>query len=185
MLVLVGTAAGATALIGAKGGFGAARTPVLVVSAPDGPATAAPPARPTAAPAGQPAAGQQPAAAGGGARSATQQPGAANPGRSASSRPAGGAYQVTGERVDTPYGAVQVAVTFSGGRISAVRALAVPKSSARSVELSARAEPALRQETLRKQSARLAVVSGATYTSEGYARSLQNALDRNARGERG
>ena len=38
--------------------------------------------------------------------------------------------------------------------------------------------PLLRNETLRAQSARVDVISGATYTSEAYARSLQAALDR-------
>jgi uncharacterized protein with FMN-binding domain len=36
----------------------------------------------------------------------------------------------------------------------------------------------LRTEALTAQSARIDVVSGATYTSNGYAQSLQSALDR-------
>ena len=39
------------------------------------------------------------------------------------------------------------------------------------------AAPMLRQESLTAQSARIDIVSGATYTSEGYAQSLQSALD--------
>ncbi|MEU5265510.1 FMN-binding protein, partial [Amycolatopsis sp. NPDC021455] len=39
------------------------------------------------------------------------------------------------------------------------------------------AVPALNQETLQAQSARIDTVSGATYTSEGYQQSLQSAID--------
>ena len=39
------------------------------------------------------------------------------------------------------------------------------------------AEPLLRQSALAKQSAAVDVVSGATYTSEGYQAALQSALD--------
>jgi uncharacterized protein with FMN-binding domain len=39
------------------------------------------------------------------------------------------------------------------------------------------AGPLLRTEALAAQSARIDVVSGATYTSNGYAQSLQSALD--------
>jgi uncharacterized protein with FMN-binding domain len=59
-----------------------------------------------------------------------------------------------------------------------VRALALPNDRPRSQFISAQAEPLLRSEALSAQSARIDIVSGATYTSEGYAQSLQAALDR-------
>jgi uncharacterized protein with FMN-binding domain len=45
-------------------------------------------------------------------------------------------------------------------------------------EINAAAIPKLRQEALTAQSADIATVSGATYTSEAYQQSLQGALDR-------
>jgi uncharacterized protein with FMN-binding domain len=45
-------------------------------------------------------------------------------------------------------------------------------------EINSAAIPKLRQEALTAQSADIATVSGATYTSEAYQQSLQGALDR-------
>jgi uncharacterized protein with FMN-binding domain len=82
----------------------------------------------------------------------------------------------TGPAVQTPYGIVQVAVTVRSGRLVNVRPLALPNDQGHSQELSSLAAPILRQEALQAQSAQVNVVSGATYTSEGYAQSLQAAL---------
>jgi uncharacterized protein with FMN-binding domain len=54
----------------------------------------------------------------------------------------------------------------------------LPSDRARSQGISSDAGPQLRSEALRAQSARINTVSGATYTSDGYAQSLQSALDR-------
>ena len=75
------------------------------------------------------------------------------------------------------YGPVQVRVTVVGGRLTDVQALQLPSDRARSQRISQIAGPLLREEALQAQSARIHVVSGATYTSDGYARSLQHALD--------
>jgi len=72
---------------------------------------------------------------------------------------------------------VQVRVTFQGSRLVDVQALRLPQDRARSARISQAAGPVLRQEALRAQSANINVVSGASYTSEGYAESLQGALD--------
>jgi len=77
----------------------------------------------------------------------------------------------------TPYGPVQVAVVFERGRIIDVRTLQTPSDADRSVRLATLATPVLRSEVLTAQSARVDSVSGATYTSEGYAQSVQYALD--------
>ncbi|MFI0819350.1 FMN-binding protein [Streptomyces sp. NPDC021098] len=107
------------------------------------------------------------------------------PSASSSSTPSGhqsssggtsGTY--TGSVSDTPYGPVQVSVTLSGGRITAVKALRTPSDRPRSQQIATEAVPQLTQEALSAQSAHIDAVSGATYTSEGYTRSLQSALDK-------
>lgn len=85
---------------------------------------------------------------------------------------------VTGAPVMTAYGVVQVRVKVRGSRIVSIANLALPFDRSRSQEISAVAGPLLRSEALAAQSARIDVVSGATYTSNGYAQSLQSALDR-------
>lgn len=88
-----------------------------------------------------------------------------------------GPVTVTGSVVDTVYGPVQVRVTIAGGRVTDVQALQTPGDATRSVRLAQYAVPILRQEVLAAQSARIDTVSGATYTSQGYAESVQSALD--------
>ncbi|HEY6058350.1 MAG TPA: FMN-binding protein [Candidatus Limnocylindrales bacterium] len=85
--------------------------------------------------------------------------------------------QVTGPAIDTRFGAIQVEVTISNGRISDVSALQLPFDLPRSAAISQYVEPILRSEALQAQSAEIDLVSGATYTSLGYGRSLQGALD--------
>jgi uncharacterized protein with FMN-binding domain len=84
---------------------------------------------------------------------------------------------VLGGAADTPFGTVQVKVSYTGTKITNVRAVQLTDSSQHSVSISAYAAPILRQEALAKQSAQIDVVSGATYTSEGYIQSLQSAID--------
>jgi uncharacterized protein with FMN-binding domain len=88
-----------------------------------------------------------------------------------------GTRTVEGPVVDTRFGPVQVAVTLQGTRIVDIAALQLPNDRRRSAEISDTAEPLLRSEALQIQSARVHVVSGATYTSDAYAESLQAALD--------
>ncbi|GED88037.1 FMN-binding protein [Streptomyces sp. 6-11-2] len=88
-----------------------------------------------------------------------------------------GTRSVTGETVQTRWGPVQVRVTLVDGRITDVTALAQPSDNPRDREISGYAIPQLRRETLTAQSASIDTVSGATYTSDGYRRSLQSALD--------
>ncbi|EWS99685.1 hypothetical protein N865_21475 [Intrasporangium oryzae NRRL B-24470] len=84
---------------------------------------------------------------------------------------------VLGAPVDTQYGVVQVRVSFTGKHITDVRAVHLTDSSSTSVSISAQAAPVLRQEALAAQSAQIDMVSGATYTSQGYQQSLQSAID--------
>jgi uncharacterized protein with FMN-binding domain len=92
----------------------------------------------------------------------------------------GGAYAdgtFTGSVISTRYGDIEVQVTTSGGAINDDTALALPNRDGHSARISQTAEPILREEALTAQSAQIDMLSGATYTSEGYIESLQSALD--------
>ena len=84
---------------------------------------------------------------------------------------------VNGPIVQTPFGDVQVRAVISSGKLVDVVALQTPSDRTRSQEIAQYAVPILRSEALAAQSAQINAVSGATYTSEGYAQSLQAALD--------
>ena len=104
-------------------------------------------------------------------------------GSSASSTDSGAAtttndtVTIVGSSVQTRYGPVQVSVTFAKGQITDVQALQVPGGHRESVQINARATPILAQEVIAAQSAQIDTVSGATYTSEAYAESVQAAID--------
>ena len=83
----------------------------------------------------------------------------------------------TGSVVATQFGNMQVSVTIANGAITEVTPLQLTNRGGRSVGISNQAAPILRSEVLTAQSAKVHTVSGATYTSEGYLRSLQSALD--------
>ena len=93
-----------------------------------------------------------------------------------SSSGADGTY--TGDSVDVGhnYGNVQVEITVQGGRIVDVTTLEVPQNDGRSSQISSVAIPYLVDQALQAQSADVAGVSGATYTSVGFASSLKSAL---------
>ncbi|WP_426319880.1 FMN-binding protein [Microbacterium sp. E-13] len=83
----------------------------------------------------------------------------------------------TGDSVATRFGNVQVKVQVSGGRITDVTAVHLTDHDGRSVAISNRAAPILREKVLQAQSSAVTMVSGATYTSRAYLSSLQSALD--------
>ncbi|MBV8959325.1 MAG: FMN-binding protein [Actinobacteria bacterium] len=83
----------------------------------------------------------------------------------------------TGPDVPNRYGDVQVRVTMRGTQIVEVTPIVLPTDRPRSAQISQQAAPILRSEALQAQSANIDIVSGATYTSESYARSLQGAID--------
>ena len=85
---------------------------------------------------------------------------------------------VTGSSVRTRYGDVEVQVVFTGTQITDVVPVRLPDSNGVDQEIDQQAVPILIQETLSAQSANIQAVSGATYTSDGYIRSLQSALDK-------
>ncbi|MGI5141305.1 MULTISPECIES: FMN-binding protein [unclassified Streptomyces] len=102
-------------------------------------------------------------------------------GSSGSSAPAtastAGTRTVTGDSVETRYGPVQVRITVKNGELTDVTAVTYPQENPRDQEINSYAVPQLNREALAARSANIDVVSGATYTSQGYQQSLQSALD--------
>jgi uncharacterized protein with FMN-binding domain len=90
----------------------------------------------------------------------------------------GTATTVTGSTASTRWGDVQVSITVSDGKITAVDVPEYPTGNGKDREINADALPVLTQETLAAQSADIDMVSGATVTSQGYLQSLQSALDK-------
>jgi len=86
--------------------------------------------------------------------------------------------QYTGQVFQNQFGDTQVKVTISGGRITDVQALQLPYDRQRSAEISQYAAPQLHDEVLQAQSAQIDTLSGATYTTDSYAQSVQSALDK-------
>jgi uncharacterized protein with FMN-binding domain len=82
---------------------------------------------------------------------------------------------IQGKKIQYPYGAIQVTLKIDGGSITDVAA--TYPLAGDSATINPRAIPALKQEVLTAQSAKIAAVSGATYTSAAYLKSLQSALD--------
>ncbi|MDA8037815.1 MAG: FMN-binding protein [Actinomycetota bacterium] len=114
--------------------------------------------------------------AGSGAKGGHHSNGGANP-----STPGPGAHvsgSATGSVVQYGYGEISVKVTLSAGKIVnlAVARLATAESYSQSI--AQQVIPMLRSEVLSAQSARISAISGATYTCEGYAMSVQSALDK-------
>ncbi len=101
---------------------------------------------------------------------------ATGPGQPAAGKPAGTA-SATGSMEQYGYGELAARVTISGGRITAVSVPAIRTAEQYSQQLAAQVIPMLRKEVLAAQSAHIQAVSGATYTSDAYAASVQAALD--------
>ena len=98
----------------------------------------------------------------------------------AASRLPAGARAIDGNVADTVYGPVQVQVIVQDQKITTVNILEQPSSTAHDLQLGQLAFPKLISETLTAQSAHVDSVSGASYTSAGYIKSLQSALDNGA-----
>jgi uncharacterized protein with FMN-binding domain len=157
---VVGTVLGLVALLSFK------THSAPLATAPGGLPSAAAAGSPSSPPAGQPT---SPTTSG-------PAPPRRSPSRSSSSS-ASAAKKYVGAAIQTRYGIVQVAVTASGSRIAAANFVQLTAFDGRSQEINSQAAPILLQETMTAQSAQIDVVSGATYTSEGYVQSLQSALD--------
>jgi hypothetical protein len=90
---------------------------------------------------------------------------------------AGPSGTFTGSTVNTPYGDMQVAAVLHDGKLTDVQVLQQTDVGGRSQEIDAAALPILHTEAIAANSANIDIVSGATYTSQGYAQSLQAAID--------
>ena len=87
------------------------------------------------------------------------------------------ATTVDGSVISTRYGNVQVQITVADGKVTAAKVLQVPWSDRKDQQINSRAVPILNSEAVAAQSSDIDMVSGATYTSQAYAQSLQAALD--------
>lgn len=86
-----------------------------------------------------------------------------------------GSSVVAGDTAQTQWGPVQVEISLTAGKITSVRALQFPNGDRRSQSISQQAIPYLIQQTLATNSANVVGVSGASYTSDGWRRSLASA----------
>lgn len=92
--------------------------------------------------------------------------------------PSAGPSTATGTAEQYGYGVLSVRVTASGAKITAVQVARLQTADSYSQQIANQVIPYLRREVLSLQSARINGISGATYTSEAYALSVQSALDR-------
>jgi len=120
-------------------------------------ATAQPTTKPTKKPAAKPTASAQPTTA----PTAAQPSGATND-------------SFTGDAVSMRYGIVQVKITVQNGKITDAQALQAPTGS--NDRYTQMAVPRLREQTISAQSANIQGVSGASFTSYGWYKSLVSAI---------
>jgi uncharacterized protein with FMN-binding domain len=175
---VLGTIAGTSLLLGAKLGTASPNALPVNDAAPAAePAVSGPaPAPSTSGAAPAPATATHTAAPAGTTPAAGRTTAAATPAAPPPTTAAAGLKNGTfaGPGVRERYGTITVSVTVAGGRIT--DAAGSCACSGESQQISGNAFTRLRQETLTAQSATIATVSGATYTSGAYKSSLQAAI---------
>lgn len=119
---------------------------------------------------------QHPGAGAGPGHSAPQGGAAATPATPAA--PSGPAHSATGTMEQYGYGELDVKVTVKGTRITGVVVPTLRTAEPYSQQLADQVIPMLRSEVLSAQGTSINGISGATYTCEAYAASLQSALDK-------
>ncbi len=87
-----------------------------------------------------------------------------------------GPREVTGPVIAYGYGQLAVKVAVNGQKITSVSVTGLQTAEQYSQSLAQQVLPTLRSEVLQAQNAHIQLVSGATYTSEAFAMSLQHAL---------
>jgi|SRR6185437_14812641 uncharacterized protein with FMN-binding domain len=137
-------------------------------------ATPAPSALGAAGKSGQPSQPAQPARSGTGPAAGGSP--SSQPGRPAGA--GGGTHSATGALERYGYGELAVRVTVSRNRITNVTVPALQTADPTSQQIADQAIPMLRSEVLAADGASINGVSGATFTSEAYATSVQAALDK-------
>jgi uncharacterized protein with FMN-binding domain len=105
-------------------------------------------------------------------------PAASAAGSSPAAVPSGPARRLTGVVEQYGYGELAVTVTVRGNEITGVSVPLLHTAEPYSQQLAEQVLPMLKSEVLAARSARIHAVSGATYTSEAYADSIQSALDK-------
>lgn len=95
------------------------------------------------------------------------------------SKPPNGPQDFIGVAATNKYGTLQVAIRIQGGRIIDAWAVTYPQGPSK--PYSTAAIPVLREETIAAQSANIAAVSNASFTSASWVTSLQSALTRAGR----
>lgn len=82
----------------------------------------------------------------------------------------------TGSTADAFYGTMQVQATIQNGKLTDVQFLQYPIDRDESNQINQQAMPMLKQEAIQAQSATVAIVSGATDSSQAFMQSLASAL---------
>jgi hypothetical protein len=96
---------------------------------------------------------------------------------STSSAPAAAAPRIVhGDAIPFRFGTAQVDVQLTGSTITDIITVQAPGGGYQ--KYTDRAVPVMKQRIIQAQSTNVAAVSGATYTSKGYAQSVQSALDK-------
>ena len=83
---------------------------------------------------------------------------------------------ITGDSVNFQYGTVQVKVTLTGTTITDITTLIAPGGNFQ--PYTDRAIPDMKSKIIAAQSTQVAAASGATFTSNAYAQSVQSALNK-------
>jgi hypothetical protein len=100
----------------------------------------------------------------------------AGSGSTATATPAAAARIVHGDAIPFRFGTVQADVELTGSTITDITTVQAPGGGYQ--QYTDRAIPTMRQRIIKAQSTNVAAVSGATYTSKGYAESVQSALNK-------
>jgi uncharacterized protein with FMN-binding domain len=171
ILVAAGTVVGLVALLDYKssGGIGPGNSAVgggVPVSA----GTSSPPTSPASSPSSP--ASTAPSS------EASSPPSTRAPVSSPSSR---GPATYTGADVTYLYGTIGVSITVADERITAITTPVQSADDPHSADINAQAVPILTKEALAAQGVHFDVVSGATYTSNAFAQSLESAIGKEAK----
>lgn len=83
-----------------------------------------------------------------------------------------------GDLIQTRWGPVQVQITVTDGVITDISTLKFPNGDRKSLSISNQVIPWLQQEVLTVQTENITGISGATYTSNGFKKSLASAIQK-------
>lgn len=181
--VSVASVAGLIVLLGFKTAPAKVRRPVAISGATPGASSTAPDSSTplSSAPASS-ASASSASASSAPASSAPASSAAASSAPTPTPKPSSTTKTVTGRAITVgegrrTFGLLQVQLTLTNAKITAAIAIQYPENDSHSAQLSQFSIPRLSQEVLSSQSASIDAVSGATYTSDAYAQSVQAALD--------